>query len=693
MVADLHQVAVGAVAGSVPVVRRFVRSLPVVAGVDSFDVELVVAELVSNAVLHGGDPVEVRVFEVDDGLRVEVADGGPGMPAAGRSGPDAMTGRGLALVAALAAEWGVEPLATGGKVVWAWFRAGVVNYPGGPIGTVTSQEFRYPPGDESTGDEPRYAVDLGSVPTHLLVQAKTHVDNVVREFALAAQAATRHDEPVPGATDKLIQTVTGTFADARTQLKALAAEAAARGEEDTRVVLHLPPSAADAAENYLAALDETDIYARAAQLLTLPAPATHQVLRRWYLQSVAEQLRAASRGLPRPPARRFVEVLADEVDELGVLREEQRRLELLDSVSASLSGVSDVDEIASTVVEGARRHLGAHTAWVYLLGEDGILRSIAMATDSPGWAARFEEFPLEADTPASAVVRSGEPIVLPSLAQIEATFPSLRGVYPTERMLYVVPLRASGRTLGALSLTYRPAARIDEPSRVSFVTALSSMLAQALERALSQRQAAEANERLALLVEASTALLASPDLAASLEAVGRLAVPRLADCCVVHVVEEGESVALMVRHSDPEMQAAAERWAAAYSPRRDDPGGPASVLRTGVSAIVSDAPLARDSADAAPQAAADDARDDEGLRAAHAMGLHSSVTAPLMGRHRVVGVITLIYTDLSGRRYRPADVSLVEDLACRAALAIEAAEVLQGRAYSRRDDSRGDDRS
>ena len=73
---------------------------------------LLVSELVTNAVLHAGlrgdDEIEVVVHR-NAALRIEVADGGPGIDGRPRRAPvDGEGGRGLFIVDALAARWGVE---------------------------------------------------------------------------------------------------------------------------------------------------------------------------------------------------------------------------------------------------------------------------------------------------------------------------------------------------------------------------------------------------------------------------------------------------------------------------------------------------------------------------------------------------------------------------------------------------------
>jgi len=83
------------------------------------EVELLVAELVANAVEHAADEVRVRVLIDHDHLRVEVADDGDGRPAVQDPDPLAEGGRGLRIVQQLAVDWGVAVAAGRGKVVWA----------------------------------------------------------------------------------------------------------------------------------------------------------------------------------------------------------------------------------------------------------------------------------------------------------------------------------------------------------------------------------------------------------------------------------------------------------------------------------------------------------------------------------------------------------------------------------------------
>lgn len=81
-------------------------------------VNLLVTELVTNAVIHAASDAEVAVVLTPTALRVEVADRGGGDPTRKDAADFDTSGRGMALVDTLATSWGVLPRADGGKVIW-----------------------------------------------------------------------------------------------------------------------------------------------------------------------------------------------------------------------------------------------------------------------------------------------------------------------------------------------------------------------------------------------------------------------------------------------------------------------------------------------------------------------------------------------------------------------------------------------
>jgi len=82
------------------------------------DVELVVSELVTNAMRHGRGEITMHLDVTPDRVVVGVQDQGTGLPLPQEPDETVANGRGLALVAILATEWGVRPEPGGGKVVW-----------------------------------------------------------------------------------------------------------------------------------------------------------------------------------------------------------------------------------------------------------------------------------------------------------------------------------------------------------------------------------------------------------------------------------------------------------------------------------------------------------------------------------------------------------------------------------------------
>ncbi|GAA4559190.1 ATP-binding protein [Planotetraspora kaengkrachanensis] len=109
-----------AVGASVPRARALVRRELDHWGIPSLidDCALIVSELVTNAVRHGGTALALRLVGGADWVYGEIYDPGDGVPCMREPGADATGGRGLMIVAALADDWGVSHPQRGGKIVW-----------------------------------------------------------------------------------------------------------------------------------------------------------------------------------------------------------------------------------------------------------------------------------------------------------------------------------------------------------------------------------------------------------------------------------------------------------------------------------------------------------------------------------------------------------------------------------------------
>lgn len=99
--------------------RRFIAETLATLGVPDADVPmLIVSELASNVVRHGGDdPFEVTLEVARSTLRIEVRDGGTARPRLREIDHETTSGRGIHIVERLTRSWGTRPEGAG-KVVW-----------------------------------------------------------------------------------------------------------------------------------------------------------------------------------------------------------------------------------------------------------------------------------------------------------------------------------------------------------------------------------------------------------------------------------------------------------------------------------------------------------------------------------------------------------------------------------------------
>ena len=482
--------------------RKFVESEVRAAGATSLvdDAALVASELLANAAQHGLPPVTVCVHAKRDRVLIEVTDASTRSLVRVRPSHDNMTGRGLALVDRMATAWGVDSLDDGGKTVWCELTAEA------PPDDDRSRLDAVLGGweDDVEDGQQRYTIVLGDVPTELLLGAKAHIDNLVREFSLAASGSAASGVAVPAHLADLMHTVVYGFDTARASIKRQALAASVRGEVRTSLTLYLPLSAADAAEAYLAALDEADRYARAARLLTLETPPGHRIFRRWYLEAVISQLRRVAAGLPVEAPQPFEHRLLDEVTRLTAAQRVGERATRLQRVTAALARARTPQDVADVVVSEGVDALGASGGSLLVPADDGEHLAV------PGAYGYGEELVdqlraerLDAALPAATALRDGEAFWLESRQERDRLFPELRGFEPATVAMCAVPLEVAGRRIGALRFSFSTPRLFDRDER-SFVLALAAQTAQTLERSelyLAERRAALQLQR-ALLPEA-----------------------------------------------------------------------------------------------------------------------------------------------------------------------------------------------
>jgi signal transduction histidine kinase len=152
----------------------------------------------------------------------------------------------------------------------------------------------------------------------------------------------------------------------------------------------------------------------------------------------------------------------------------------------------------------------------------------------------------------------------------------------------------------------------------------------------------------------------------TLHSLARLSVPTLADWCIVDVLEEHSQIRrVAMTHHDAGRESLLDTLRQHYPPHWESPMPLISVLRSGRSVLLANLP---------PEQVAQFASDTEHVALLQQLGTRSVLVVPLIARGAIVGALTLIYGD-SGRRYQADERTLAEDLAHRAALAVDNARL------------------
>ena len=195
-------------------------------------------------------------------------------------------------------------------------------------------------------------------------------------------------------------------------------------------------------------------------------------------------------------------------------------------------------------------------------------------------------------------------------------------------------------------------------ARVALRTAELEAANRALQTEIAERERAE--ERVHFLAQAGTVLASSLDWEETLRSIACLAVPTLADCCTVDIIDDGELRGVASCHADPDKDGVLDELLRRQPTRRDSPQ-----LEAGVPLVVPEVN---------GEATARQVMGERGVSMFQALAVRSTMSMPLIARGQFMGVLGLSRTE-SGRRYGPEDVALAQDLAHRAALAIDNARL------------------
>ena len=376
--------------------------------------------------------------------------------------------------------------------------------------------------------------------------------------------------------------------------------------------------------------------------------------------------------------------IADEA--LDQLKERARRLAVVAELGHAALAIADADAVMRRAVGTVAATLGvSHVAMVRLTSDGQAFETVA----GVGWSDEVyrDRVPVGHESQAGFTMAVDGPVLARDLS-IETRFTvpkplrthgivssvtvvvrspdaavGVLGAYSDQRRDFgddeVVFLRSVGNVVGAAVARseHEQARRRSEDER--------ARLFAAEQQARALAEAAQA--RLAFLADASVALTESLDSRATIARVASLAVPRLADWCAVEVRFEPGVPERAAAHVDPRKVGTIGEVQRLYSGDVDAPLGVPVTIRTGESQLFSELP---------PDMVATGAESEEHARMLGELGTASVMVVPLAARDRVIGALTLV----RGRSRIPfdhVDLALAEDLARRAAVAIDNARLYE----------------
>ncbi|GAA3935106.1 SpoIIE family protein phosphatase [Streptomyces gulbargensis] len=608
---------------SVAPARRFVRATlaGTVPGIppDLLDTtELLVSELVTNALLHARTEIEVSAQVSGGRVRVAVTDCRPSRALVPQDCPPyAGTGQGLALVAQLAARHGVER-GEGSKTVWFELWPGGAPHP-------SAWELPAPPAG------PAPTVTLVDVPGALYSAARQHRHLLLRELTLASGAGEDLVPPLDLATAHDISNVISGCVSA-----ALRDE---RAEGEIRTLpLAVPADAAPAVEALSHVLDVAERAAQDERLLVLPALPRSRVFHRWLFDEITGQLAGgqptAWTVVPREPGAGPAELVPWTSAHVHAGRaptiaaDERNRIIAVNGPAADLLGWHADELVGQRLTAIIPEHLRARhiTAFTSLLlsGEPRILgRSV----------------------PLPALRRDGKIVPVRLFIQTQET--------------------ADGRTVFVAQLAPRAAT----PSGSGARRPGDRRPAVPREEAGRRRVGAAppVPHRLSLLAETSAAMSNAHGLDDVLQRVCQVLTRRLADWCAVDLfTEDGRVERACVVLRDPGA-ARAEDFEGALPPLTDAARGPLARALSGAGPLLLTEP---------PSADAGGPLDADFGALFERLGASSAVVAPLRARRETIGALTVARTRRDGA-FTEEYLPLVDELGRAMALGVDNARLFQ----------------
>jgi signal transduction histidine kinase len=369
-----------------------------------------------------------------------------------------------------------------------------------------------------------------------------------------------------------------------------------------------------------------------------------------------------------------VRVLQETIGSVRLEEPGGSRLERLHAFTRLLARAITTAEVTEAIVDMGLAATAARGGGLWLRSADGATVSLERAVGAGGpRPENFVHVPLDrpARMPILDTIRDEGPVWIESCAQMQALYPEVFRAFSRggETALACVPLFAQGRCIGGLTYNFDGARSFGEEEQ-AFFQVLAWHSAQAIERSRlyaaekRARETAESSQRRsAFLAHASNLLTSSLDEITTLGGVARAAVPRVADWCIVEVLDERLSERLpLVEHADPTKAPLVLEVHRRIRNLGDPECALSRVPRSGRGELLRAISIERLRTLGDPELA------DTVVE----VGCASSIVVPLAARGRTLGVIVLTS---ASRSYNEDDLAMAEELGQRAGLALENARL------------------
>jgi len=351
------------------------------------------------------------------------------------------------------------------------------------------------------------------------------------------------------------------------------------------------------------------------------------------------------------------------------LQQHLNQLQALYQLAAALSRASALAEVYDAAITGLHRALGIERASILLFDPDGVMRFKA-------WRGLSDHYrrTTEGHTPWSPDTKDPLPVLVSDVAD-EPALEALRPVIRAEgiQALAFVPLVHQGKLLGKFMLYYPTSHQFTE-DEIQLAQTIAGHIAIAVARRYdaeaintARTEANIAAERAAFLAEISRVLSATLDYTQTLASLARASVPFLADVCVIYYLV-GHTILrrLALAHVDPKMEQMLREVQRFEIP------------------LEADIPVARVVRSGRPEAEYQVAptigkqiHTDRAYQAViRRLAPRAYICVPLAARGRTLGAVAFILTQ-PGRQFVPSDMALAEEVAQRAALALDNARLYQ----------------